>query len=140
MARSDFKFSTRLRVRYSEVDPQHVVFNARYLDYADIGMTEYLRAAKALPDWPADARPDFHLRKAEVEFIRPILADEEIDVWCRLSASGRTSVTNAIEVHGAGADDLRAIVTLVAVHVDLDDHRPRPLPDWYANACLATER
>lgn len=139
MALSDFKFSTRIRVRYSEVDPQRVVFNARYLDYADIGMTEYLRAAKALPAWPADARADFHLRKAEVEFIRPVFADEEIDVWCRLSASGRTSVTNTIEIHGAGQDDLRAIVTLVAVHVDLDDHRPRPLPDWYPAACLAAE-
>ena len=103
-------------------------------------MTEYLRAARALPVWPADRRPDFHLRKAEVDFIKPVLADEEIDIWCRLSASGCTSVTNAIEIHGAGQDDLRAIVTLVAVHVDLTDHRPRPLPGWYADACLAAER
>jgi acyl-CoA thioester hydrolase len=138
MARSDFSFATRVRVRYSEVDPQQVVFNARYLDYADIGMTEYLRAARALPTWP-DERPEFHVRKAEVEFIRPIFADEEIDICCRLSASGRTSVTNVIEIHGAGQDDLRAIVTLVAVHVDLADHRPRPLPAWYAAACLAAE-
>lgn len=139
MALADFQFSTCLRVRYSEVDPQGVVFNARYLDYADIGMTEYLRAAKALLGWPANERPEFHLRKAEVDFIKPILADEEVDIWCRLSASGRTSVTNQIEIHGAGRNDLRAMVTLVAVHVDLADHRPRPLPDWYANACLAAE-
>lgn len=140
MARADFKFATKLRVRYSEVDPQQIVFNARYLDYADIGMTEYLRAARTLPTWPADAAPQFHVRKAEVEFIKPILADEEIDVLARLSASGRTSVTNTIELHGHGQDDLRAIITLVAVHVDLTDHRPRPLPDWYADACLAAER
>ena len=139
MALAEFKFSITVRVRYSEVDPQQVVFNARYLDYADIGMTEYLRAARASPAWPANERPEFHVRKAEVEFIRPILADELIQIWCRLSASGRTSVTNQIELHGAGQDDLRAVVTLVAVHVDLTDHRPRPLPYWYAAACRAAE-
>ena len=44
MAKTDFNFSTRFRVRWSEVDPQGVVFNARYLEYADIGITEYYRA------------------------------------------------------------------------------------------------
>ena len=29
-------FSHRFRVRYSEVDPQAVVFNSRYLEYADV--------------------------------------------------------------------------------------------------------
>ena len=43
MSRSDFAFSHRFRVRWSEVDPQAVVFNARYLDYADIAITEYYR-------------------------------------------------------------------------------------------------
>ena len=45
MARSDFKFSVRKRVRYAEIDAQAVVFNSRYLEYFDIGITEYWRAA-----------------------------------------------------------------------------------------------
>ena len=44
MSRSDFSFTYQFRVRWSEVDPQAVVFNARYLDYADIAITEYYRA------------------------------------------------------------------------------------------------
>ena len=36
-------FRHRLRVRYSECDPQGHVFNARYLEYFDIGMTELWR-------------------------------------------------------------------------------------------------
>ena len=36
-------FEFRLRVRYAECDAQGVVFNARYGDYADLVMNEYIR-------------------------------------------------------------------------------------------------
>ncbi len=129
MARAEFPHSFRLRVRYGEVDPQGVVFNARYLDYADIAVTEYWRALRAAGHW-GDAILECHVAKAEVTFHRPILADEEIDVMARTPRFGTTSMTTLVEIHGAGdVDDLRASIELVAVHVDLADHRPRPLPD-----------
>ena len=128
MARADFPHSYRLRVRYSEVDPQGVVFNARYLDYADIAVTEYWRAAKAAGHW-GEAILECHVAKAEVNFRKPILADEQIDVMARTSRFGTTSMTTLVEIHGAGSEDLRASIELVAVHVDLADHRPRALPD-----------
>jgi hypothetical protein len=42
--RSDFRFAHRLRVRWSEVDAQGIVFNPNYFVYADVGFTEYMRA------------------------------------------------------------------------------------------------
>src|SRR5262245_65620824 len=33
-----------LRVRYGECDAQKVVFNARYGDYVDVGVNEFMRA------------------------------------------------------------------------------------------------
>ncbi|TBW47907.1 acyl-CoA thioesterase [Marinobacter halodurans] len=36
-------FEFRLRVRYGECDAQGVVFNARYGDYVDIAVNEYIR-------------------------------------------------------------------------------------------------
>jgi acyl-CoA thioester hydrolase len=36
-------FEYRLRVRYGECDAQAVVFNARYGDYVDIAVSEYIR-------------------------------------------------------------------------------------------------
>jgi acyl-CoA thioester hydrolase len=38
-------FRYYLRVRYSECDSQKVVFNARYGEYVDLAVTEYVRAA-----------------------------------------------------------------------------------------------
>ena len=129
MPRANFAHSHRFRVRYGEVDPQGVVFNARYLDYADIAVTEYWRELRERGLW-GDGILECHVAKAEVTFRKPILADEEIDVMARTSRFGNTSMTTLVEIHGAGeADDLRAAVEIVAVHVDLSDHRPRPLPD-----------
>ena len=140
MARVDFAFSHRIRVRWAEVDPQRVVFNARYLDYADIAMTEYWRAMHASGLWPYGETMEFHVAKAVVQYRKPIVGDEEIDLLVRTSATGRTSVTNAIEIHGAASDELRAEIELVSVHVDLATHRPAPLPDGYAAAFAALDR
>jgi acyl-CoA thioester hydrolase len=128
MARSDFAHAYRIRVRWSEVDPQSVVFNARYLDYADIAVTEYWRAVRDAGLW--DSGPlECHVAKAEVNFRKPIRADEELDLMARTSRFGTTSMTTLVEIHGADVEDLRASVELVAVHIDLSDNRPRPLPD-----------
>jgi acyl-CoA thioester hydrolase len=133
MARSDFAHSYRIRVRWSEVDPQAVVFNARYLDYADIAVTEYWRAVREAGLW--DTEPlECHVAKAEVNFRKPIRADEELDLMARTSRFGTTSMTTLVEIHGADAEDLRASVELVAVHIDLSDNRPRPLPEIVRSA------
>ena len=136
MSRADFAHSYRIRVRWSEVDPQSIVFNARYLDYADIAVTEYWRAIRDAGLW--DAGPvECHVVKAEVTYRKPIRADEELDLMARTPRFGNTSMTTLVEIHGAGAEDLRASIELVAVHVDLSDHRPRPLPDTVRTALTA---
>ena len=41
---ADFRHRMPLRVRWAEVDKQGVVFNAHYLLYCDVCVTEYWRA------------------------------------------------------------------------------------------------
>jgi acyl-CoA thioester hydrolase len=56
-----------------------------------------------------------------------------IEVMARTVSTGRTSMMQLVEIHGhngRGLDDLRAVVEFVNVHVDLDSHRPVPLPEW----------
>ncbi len=139
MARSDFAFHHRFRVRWSETDAQGVVFNARYLDYADVAITEYWRAAK-LRERAGDDPLEFHVKKATVTWFAPILPDEMIEVMARTLAVGRTSMTQTVEIHGSrddGSDDLRATIELVSVFVDLATHRPQVLHDWIGPAFAA---
>jgi acyl-CoA thioester hydrolase len=138
MAKKDFAFRYPFRVRWSETDAQGVVFNARYLDYSDVAVTEYWRACGLRlvnPDEPLE----FHVKKATVLWNAPIFPDEMIEVMCRTTKLGRTSITKIVEIHGAtedGSDDLRAEVELVSVFVDLETHRPMPFPDWIRDVFL----
>ncbi len=130
MAKADFAFSHTLRVRWSETDAQGVVFNARFLDYADIAVTEYYRAVGIRLNNP-DVPLEFHVKHAALTWSKPIKPDELIDVFARTVKAGITSITKRVEIHGHGADDdLRCVVDLVSVHVDLATHRPMAVPEW----------
>ena len=133
MPRADFKFSLIKRVRYAEIDAQAVVFNSRYLEYFDIGITEYFRAAGLYPEPNLQGAPELHVVKAEVVYHAPILLDEEMAICVRCEKVGRTSLSFAFEVHGLangpGGEDLRASGTEVQVHVDEPRGRPTPVPD-----------
>ena len=91
-------FSHRFRVRYSEVDPQAVVFNSRYLEYADVVVSEFFRARRA------EGMPDieFHIRKAEVDYLRPIRLEELVEGRLTVLRIGNSSMQMRIELHGAG--------------------------------------
>ena len=133
MAKADFTFIWHQRARYAEVDAQAVVFNSRYLEYFDIGITEYFRTAGLYPQPNLQGAPELHVVKAEVVFHAPVLLDEMMAIGVRCDKIGRTSLTFAFEVHGEandhGSDDLRASGTEVQVHVDEPRGRPTPVPD-----------
>ena len=138
MAKTEFAFHHQFRVRWSETDAQGVVFNARYLDYADVAITEYYRATGWRLLHPYEPF-EFHVRKATVLFDAPIKPDEMIEVMARTTKIGTTSMTQMVEIHGVtedGSDDLRASIELVSVHVDLDTHRPVPLPEWVSKVFM----
>jgi acyl-CoA thioester hydrolase len=63
-------FRHRLRVRYGECDPQGVVFNANYLAFFDVIVTEFWREAigeyNAMIEAGADMVVDFELRVARL--------------------------------------------------------------------------
>jgi acyl-CoA thioester hydrolase len=129
MARNDFKFCHRLRVRYAETDAQGIVFNAHYLTYFDTAIYEYLRA---LPfDYHAHLRDhgqDFHTVKAVVEFHRPCRFDDEIDVGVRVLRLGRSSLTFHLEVLLKDGVDPHASGQVIWVNADQESGTSAKLP------------
>jgi acyl-CoA thioester hydrolase len=121
-------FSHVFRVRYAEVDLQAVVFNSRYLEYADLLITEYWRSIGL--HFAGEGALEFHVVRAEIDFRAPLRADELLEGRVRTERLGSSSVTTRITLHGAEApeEDLRAEILLVHVHVDLDSGNPQPVP------------
>lgn len=121
-------FTHRFRVRYAEVDPQSVVFNSRYLEYADLLITEFWRERDV--HFSGEQALEFHVVKAVVEFVQPIRADEWVIGKAVTSRIGTSSVTTEITLCGEGGDDdVRSRIELVHVHVDLESGKPLPIPD-----------
>ena len=119
-------FKHRFRVRYAEVDPQSVVFNSRYLEYADILVTEYFRECRER-GMPQDL--EFHVRRAEVDYLVPIRSDEMIEGRLTTPNIGNSSMEQLVTLHGVEDGTLRAEIRLVAVHVDLPTGKPERIPD-----------
>jgi acyl-CoA thioester hydrolase len=124
-----FSFSHSFRVRYAEVDPQAVVFNSRYLEYADLAVVEYWRALGIRPGHPDGV--ECHVGTATVRYVKPIRMDELIEARVRIDRFGTASMTWMIELHGSPTDDLRALIEMVYVHVDLPSGRSRPIPEAF---------
>jgi acyl-CoA thioester hydrolase len=138
MTRPGFAFSTRFRVRYAEIDGQRVVFNSRYLEYTDVAATEYWEwtgIADALgPLW---TDTEFHVRRAEVDYLKPFVWGDEIEASVRIEKVGRTSLTQRFELANPATGALHAVVVMVNVNVHLPTGEPAPLSDA-VRAFLAT--
>ena len=128
--REGFAFSTRFRVRYAEIDGQKVVFNSRYLEYADVAATEFWEwtgIGAALGDvWH---HIEFHVRKAEVDYLRPFVWGDTVEAHVRIARIGGTSLTIAMEMAHADTGALHATVSMVMVNVHLPTGRPVAIPD-----------
>jgi len=137
MGREGFDFSTRLRVRYSEIDGQKVVFNSRYLEYADVALSEYWRWLKLseLPEWGG---MEFHVARATIDFKAPFRYGDEIDAWASTERIGTSSLTSRVELCHAETGVLHAVIELVYVNVDLDAGTSAPVPAAVRQRMLPT--
>ncbi|MBO9713420.1 thioesterase family protein [Sphingomonas sp.] len=129
MSRPGFAFSTRFRVRYSEIDGQKIVFNSRYLEYADVAITEFWRWAdlgEIGPDW-LDA--EFNVVRSTIEYKKPLRLDDMIEAFVRIERVGTSSMAHRIDLCHAGTGELHATVEIVSVHVDLAARKSAPIPE-----------
>jgi acyl-CoA thioester hydrolase len=124
-------FRYYLRVRYQECDAQHVVFNARYGDYIDLAITEFMKAA--LPGRNVfDGSFEFQLVRQLIEWRAPARFDDVLEITVSITRLGTSSFTAAVTFQRAGQDagDSAVLATCetVYVHVDHATWRPAALP------------
>ncbi len=122
-----YRYHERLRVRWSEIDSQHIVFNAHYLTYADTAIAGYWRAL-GLPYHESMALlgGDTYLKKSTVEHHASALYDDVLTVGLRCKRLGTSSlVFDANIVRG---DTLLTSIELVYVFADPRTQTSQPIP------------
>jgi acyl-CoA thioester hydrolase len=130
MKREQFKFFYDLRVRYSEVDSQGIVFNAHYLTYFDTAITEYMRNTKYDYHTLVSIRGlDFHIVKSTVEYLKPIGFDEIIEIGVAAHKIGRSSLTWVLAMFKKGGAECVAKGEIVWVCSRVGTNKSHPLPE-----------
>jgi len=136
-----FRFSCPIRVRYSEIDRQGIVYNSRYLEYVDVALTEYFRAL-GVPYQEMIERHGFDpsLVKATLEFKRAARLDEDLRVYGRITSIGRSSFSMEFRIIREEGGDLVTGAEIVYVNFDTATQSSRPVPEEIRRRIEAFER
>lgn len=117
----------RFRVRYHETDPQGYVFNSRYLEYADVAMSEFFRhLGWGYPEMLALGF-DPALVSSHLDYKAPAHLDEELSTHVSCIHLGRSSFTLQMDVRR----DQSTLCSIknVYVNVEASAKAPRPIPE-----------
>jgi acyl-CoA thioester hydrolase len=119
-------FRHRIRVRYSECDAQGVVFNANYLSYFDLAITELWREAIGPYDELVERGVDMVVAEASLRYFAPARFDDEIDLGAEIVRLGTTAITTRMLVERDGDLLVEGLIRHVFVGVDGSGKTPIP--------------
>jgi 4-hydroxybenzoyl-CoA thioesterase len=124
-------FSTRIRVRFGDVDPAGLVYYPVLFHYCHVAMEEFFaaRCGMSYARLVAEERLGFPTVNVRAEFFVPFVYGDETEVEVWASSVGRTSVNFEYRLRCASDGTLCASATLVQVAMNLEDRRPVPIPD-----------
>lgn len=107
-------YTHSLRVRYGECDPQSVVFNANYLGYVDVVLTEFWREAVGGWHEMLEQGLDMVVAESRLRFRAPARFDDVLDLVLRIERLGTTSISFAVDIR---RDDGTLLVEAGTRHV-----------------------
>lgn len=139
-SRPPFSFAAATRVAFSDTDAQGIVYYGRYAPYFDVARVEYFRNL-GLTTHAAESptATDFVMRHFTIQYEAPARFDDLLEVYCRVSKLGSSSMTFEFAVTTPDEGELLATATQVLVNVDLEKRISVPIPDAVRNPIIAFE-
>ena len=130
MPKTDFKFHTSLRVRWMECDGQGIVYNGAYMDYVEVGQSDYYRnLGFSIYKIAECGYFDTAVVKVTLEYKAPARVEDLLDIYMRVARLGNTSITMQMEIYPQGVDKLRASGEIIYVGYDVATGTTRPIPE-----------
>ncbi len=122
---SDFNFSYPITVRYSDLDPQGHVNNARYLSYIEQARVKYIQHLNL---WDGNSFLDIGvvIANVQIDFKAPIFISDDIQVEMRVSRLGRKSFEMEYQI--TGITNEKVFATSSTILVAYDYHKGRTIP------------
>lgn len=127
--RDQYRWFTRLAMRWSDNDAYGHVNNTIYYQWFDTAVNSWLIEAGLLDIEKGD--PIGLVVETGCTYFAPLSFPGEVDIGIALQRLGRSSVTYRIGVFGKGDSEPSAEGHFTHVHVGRTDRRPVPVPDGW---------
>lgn len=101
-------FTCRTRVRYGETDKMGIAYYGRYVDWFEMGRTEFCRACgRSFVEWEAEGIM-LPVVEAHCRYKSSLFYDDEIEIETRVTNLTKVSVTFACRIFRAADGRLAA--------------------------------
>jgi acyl-CoA thioester hydrolase len=128
MGRVSTRFTHSLRVRYGECDPQGIVFNANYVAYFDLGLTELWREAFGSYAVMEARGIDMVVAEVNAKFRGSARFDDVVSLGAAIERLGTTSMTTRLWLHRD--EELLVEGWIRHVFVDAKSWEKTEIPEW----------
>jgi len=128
------EFTTKLRVRYDEVDPMGFVHHSNYLRYFEIGRTELLRASGGCYREMEEADELVVVVRVDCRYRSPAKYDDLIHVRTRIDKVTNVKIIHTYSITRDDVSLVEATVTLAVIDRTGQVQRvPQSLIDLYGD-------
>jgi acyl-CoA thioester hydrolase len=122
------------KIRYSDCDPQGIVFNGNYFTYMDDAVTDYFDALGSVWVELHAAGHDVVLAHVEIDFRSSARLGETLVTGVRATNFGNTSITYQLQAWDQATGRVVIEATKVQVVVDVSTLQKRPVPTELVDA------
>ena len=126
-------YISKLKVRYSEVDRQNIVYNSHYLTYYDISLSEMLDSLFDQEEYIKKTNNEFHTVAAQLNFKNPARLNDEVNIFTAIKKIGNSSITFTQEIYRDGSDELINEAEIIWVNTNQDEMKPTSIPEDLKN-------
>ena len=125
---------TRQKIRYSDCDPQGIVFNANYPRYWDDALTDWYEEFGFGGQELGGTGVEVVTARIEIDFKAPATLGDTLETTIAIEKWGNTSMTVTLQTSRLSDGVLCVQGREVIVYVDPDDYRPIPVPEFIKEA------
>jgi YbgC/YbaW family acyl-CoA thioester hydrolase len=120
---------TTQKIRYSDCDPQGIVFNGNYARYWDDALTDWFEEAGLGGGQMGGAGTDVVAARIEMDFRASAGLGDTLETDISVERIGNTSLTVAFATKRLSDDTVVTEGREVLVFVDTQDFRPTTVPE-----------
>ena len=118
-----------LKVRYSEIDSQSIVYNSHYLTYFDVAISELMDSTFNQEKYIQDTGNEFHTVNVNMSFQASAKLNDQLEIYSAIKIIGNSSITFQQEIYIKNSDKLLNLSEIVWVNTYQETHKSVAIPD-----------